>query len=349
MFFSNKCSFFFCTSLVWKLHLRTVTYFILGCPRTKSNQLWSMVKCSVLLHLRSPPSGQSDPGVWPRSGWLARRIRRCVETELLFSCPDGTFANPFHWQKVFSSSTPPKIQNVLWGRGITRGLTFSICAAVWMHKYRGQLFTLLNVLFSLWTWWLVLYCTCAYLCTGTFSKVAVFSHIKFLVTWMHIMILLLLVYCSQTHKDQSAPKSTPKNPLYAPLTGPPSVLLMYSLLLRKQVACWLNPGWQTVREAPPRPHPPETLHGISLSGVQASETHFMFVERKPVDSILTAAKSQTQAERLKPDFVAELRGCYNSNGMKRNETDQQGFFTAQMFHITLTMDKPWQCYSEPGP
>lgn len=32
-----------------------------------------------------------------------------------------------------------------------------------------------------------------------------------------------------------------KNPLYISWVGPPSELWMY--VLRKQVACWLNPAW----------------------------------------------------------------------------------------------------------
>lgn len=129
----------------------------------KQNWINSGPLPNVLPHFHSPPPQVSlipltDLRVadWLGGSDAERRQSSCSHVQMALS------QIPFHWQKVFSSSTPPRVQDVLWGRGITCGLTSSICAAadVWRLKHRGQN---LHV---------CLLCSQHYL----FYKCAVFSH-----------------------------------------------------------------------------------------------------------------------------------------------------------------------------
>lgn len=136
----------------------------------------------------------------------------------------------FHWQKVFSSSMPLRGQDVLWGRGITRGLTSSIFTAadVWRHKYGPPLFIQALIhQWSPWAWWHMLVRA-------------------FIGKYAHATSTPGLLFPDM--QRPFCPKINPKNPLYTPWTRPPSVLLLIAekaggLLLKPQ-----HPDWQEAHQ-----------------------------------------------------------------------------------------------------
>lgn len=220
-----------------------------------------------------------------RSVRYPRSRAQCGDIDPRLSCPDGTFANPV---------------------SLTKGVFFKQAAPGTGCTLRVKDHTWINLVY-LWHWWcldrdiegnyfhsVLLYISKVMWSDGIFTRWVkqIFSYTKhhfscFFVA-KHNMNLLctqpaFLAYCFQTHKDLSAPKSTPKILFTPPSAGPPSVLL---LIAEKAGGLLVKPGASRLSCGPP-----ETLHGgISLSGVQPQEIHFMFVHT-PEGNLLPAISS----------------------------------------------------------
>lgn len=159
------------------------------------------------------------------------------------------------------------------------GLTSSICVAgdVWRHKYVPS---------RVVAWWDV------YLFSSAWS---LSSRLCCRQTQP-----AFLADCFQTHKDHSAPNLTPKILFTPPWLDLP---LCGSLLLRKQVACWINPKHPDC-PAPPR----DPAWGGLAFPVCTDKLHVCtHTERKPVNTLPNPQSTEQNTNRFFW-FLDALRG-----------------------------------------